>query len=778
MSYDDNHSASDDDETQPDAVDRPNDRDVLCGRGGLTNTHPGNAWYRNLVRANRPYYQTSPKHGKILVAKAIVDHVFSQNPPCRFLEKSSKDKKWYPINWKKSVDKTSQALRERERPMEPQADEDFSALAQQMMMLKNAKPHSPQLNLLPRPESSVSEVGKRQADRAFSLVANATEHQPERSKKRKPDVSVIDLAPTPSKVRIVAPSATTPAEISPKINAAAPTAAPVTVHISQQRLHMLPVSRNAEIVKKPSVRAFSLVTDQPERSKASKPDVRLVNLAPKPSKVRSVAPSATTPNELPTKINTAAPKDTAVPVQIPHLILLPPPDYRKAEVVKNKTDRAFSLVADVTEHESEQSNMRKPVLSVVDLAPKPAQVHMVAPSSVTPVTLASNINTTAPKKAPITVPMDVEAAVTKVSARFWSNSVARGRVKPVFPAAGSQSSKRPLPSAMASDVSLTSTKNATETNRSTIAVSPEVELLSFFRNSKSTKPNVENEILSCVPGRAGSLRNKCHQNDEAATGDQSSSSLYDQFADPEDDEDPTSRPVATVYTAHLNDAVSSSTPIDSVDGDTAIAFVSDDRRRSIRLGGAVCRVCKQERFDPFDVPIQHTSETHPELVWPMAKSKSRRANLAVLNHCFKVHPHWPLWNTLSDVQDRFPSHPRAVNVFHRALAVAAIASPHQLGDTYTSSEDMNFRIAERIGLAEGYIKWGPWEFNKQISLQILASSMLRDYGTSLKMAIRYNWEKIAALSHQDRIDLFNNVFAVPYCIDNLRERGMSAPLRS
>ena len=152
--------------------------------------------------------------------------------------------------------------------------------------------------------------------------------------------------------------------------------------------------------------------------------------------------------------------------------------------------------------------------------------------------------------------------------------------------------------------------------------------------------------------------------------------------------------------------------------------------------------------------------------------------MAVLDHCFKVHPHWPLWNTLSNVQDKFPSPPRGVNVFHRALAVAAIASPHKLGDTYTSSEEMNFRIAERIGLADGYIKWGPWEFNKQNSLQILATSMLRDYGTSLKMAIRFNWEKIAALCHQDRVDLFNNVFAVPYCIDNLREKGMSAPLRS
>jgi hypothetical protein len=166
------------------------------------------------------------------------------------------------------------------------------------------------------------------------------------------------------------------------------------------------------------------------------------------------------------------------------------------------------------------------------------------------------------------------------------------------------------------------------------------------------------------------------------------------------------------------------------------------------------------------------AETHPELPWSTSKPKSCRAINVVLDHCLRAHAHWPLWNTLSSVQDSFPSPPRGVNVLHRALSVAANALPHKIGDSYASSDEFNFRVAHRIGLAEGYVKWGPWEYSDQRALQILASSMLHDYGTSLKMAISYNWEKISSLSHQDRVDLFNNIFLVPFCIDQLRENGM------
>jgi len=66
---------------KPKAIMHPHDHDVMCGRGGLTNFHRGNVWYRRLVKCNRPLYRESAKYTKLLVSKAIVQAVHSQNPP-------------------------------------------------------------------------------------------------------------------------------------------------------------------------------------------------------------------------------------------------------------------------------------------------------------------------------------------------------------------------------------------------------------------------------------------------------------------------------------------------------------------------------------------------------------------------------------------------------------------------------------------------------------------------------------------------------------------------
>lgn len=96
-------------------VVKPHNHDVLCGRGGLTNQHPGNEWFRRLVRSNRALYRSCPKHTKLLVAKAIVQAVQQQEPSGRFLEVADKDAgTWRQINYKRAVDKTSQALREKD----------------------------------------------------------------------------------------------------------------------------------------------------------------------------------------------------------------------------------------------------------------------------------------------------------------------------------------------------------------------------------------------------------------------------------------------------------------------------------------------------------------------------------------------------------------------------------------------------------------------------------------------------------------------------------------
>jgi hypothetical protein len=91
----------------------------------MSNHHPGNEWYRRLIRSNRPLYRACPKHTKLLVSKAIVQAVEQQGG--RFLEKSRSTGYWCAVPYKRSVDKTSQGLRERERDEEDEYQAQNSA---------------------------------------------------------------------------------------------------------------------------------------------------------------------------------------------------------------------------------------------------------------------------------------------------------------------------------------------------------------------------------------------------------------------------------------------------------------------------------------------------------------------------------------------------------------------------------------------------------------------------------------------------------------------------
>lgn len=75
--------------------------------------------YRRLVRSNRALYRSCPKHSKMLVAKAIVQAIQQQEPPGRFIKLTKGDGNtsehiWKPITYSQAVNKTSQALREKE----------------------------------------------------------------------------------------------------------------------------------------------------------------------------------------------------------------------------------------------------------------------------------------------------------------------------------------------------------------------------------------------------------------------------------------------------------------------------------------------------------------------------------------------------------------------------------------------------------------------------------------------------------------------------------------
>jgi hypothetical protein len=96
-------------EDDEDCENKPKDADVLCGRGGKVNKHPGNIVYRKVVEYNKSYYQSVHKKHRILVSQSIVKAILNYGG--RFM--GQKGKEWTPIGFKRAVQKTSQALRER-----------------------------------------------------------------------------------------------------------------------------------------------------------------------------------------------------------------------------------------------------------------------------------------------------------------------------------------------------------------------------------------------------------------------------------------------------------------------------------------------------------------------------------------------------------------------------------------------------------------------------------------------------------------------------------------
>mmetsp|Transcript_26856 Transcript_26856/g.30691 ORF Transcript_26856/g.30691 Transcript_26856/m.30691 type:complete len:529 (-) Transcript_26856:48-1634(-) len=94
-------------------IREPHANDVLCGRGGSSNRHVGNLNFRCLVAANKEMYVTLTKKQKMMVARKIVETIHMQDPPGRFLQKDSHTGLWFDIGIPRSLEKTSQALREK-----------------------------------------------------------------------------------------------------------------------------------------------------------------------------------------------------------------------------------------------------------------------------------------------------------------------------------------------------------------------------------------------------------------------------------------------------------------------------------------------------------------------------------------------------------------------------------------------------------------------------------------------------------------------------------------
>jgi hypothetical protein len=110
----------------------PHNNDVLCGRGGTINSHPGNEQYRTFVERKKRVYLTARfKREKRLIAQSIVDEIRKLDPPGRFLLKEANGDYWLDVGDEKARDKTSQALRENSMSVRRQMEEEFNETRRQ-----------------------------------------------------------------------------------------------------------------------------------------------------------------------------------------------------------------------------------------------------------------------------------------------------------------------------------------------------------------------------------------------------------------------------------------------------------------------------------------------------------------------------------------------------------------------------------------------------------------------------------------------------------------------
>jgi hypothetical protein len=91
----------------------PHGTDILCGRGGSSSRHTGNLHFRELIAANKARYSSLTKKQKMMLAREIVDLIHGADPPGRFRARDLQTGYWCDIGLPRSLEKTSQALREK-----------------------------------------------------------------------------------------------------------------------------------------------------------------------------------------------------------------------------------------------------------------------------------------------------------------------------------------------------------------------------------------------------------------------------------------------------------------------------------------------------------------------------------------------------------------------------------------------------------------------------------------------------------------------------------------
>ena len=109
------------------SIEEPHDHDLICGRGGKVNAHPGNRRFRSLVNDRKEAYTRAYGKGeKNAIAQSILQVLFSLNPPGRVLQFDNKTGTYTEVTVKKAMGKTTQALREGEFELDSVAFDDHT----------------------------------------------------------------------------------------------------------------------------------------------------------------------------------------------------------------------------------------------------------------------------------------------------------------------------------------------------------------------------------------------------------------------------------------------------------------------------------------------------------------------------------------------------------------------------------------------------------------------------------------------------------------------------
>jgi hypothetical protein len=94
-------------------VGKQRQHDVLSGRGSRISNHPGNEYFRYLVRSSKlRYLESKTQSEKKTIILQIIQNIEAQSPPGRFLQLDAKTRKWNLASLEHAKTKTGQALRE------------------------------------------------------------------------------------------------------------------------------------------------------------------------------------------------------------------------------------------------------------------------------------------------------------------------------------------------------------------------------------------------------------------------------------------------------------------------------------------------------------------------------------------------------------------------------------------------------------------------------------------------------------------------------------------